>query len=123
MTPEAREQCFAVSIDEAMLEEDLARVTDTGRAAIRPVIEQLRGAGAPKNWLKRCEAEHRDGTDLGGCVKLYIPQPAGPWGAVLTGDRKAAIPTLVLLAVGVRHHPRESNAPTVYQLAHRRLHG
>ncbi len=123
MTPEASEPRFAVRIDEAMLEEDLARATDAGRTVIRLTIEQLRGAGAPKSWLKRCETEHRDGTDLGGCVKLYIPQPAGPWGAVFTGDRKAAIPTLVLLAVGVRHHPHGSNAPTVYQLADRRLHG
>jgi hypothetical protein len=123
VTPEASGPCFAASIDEATLEEDLARATDAGRTAIRPVIEQLRGAGAPMSWLKRCEAEHRDGTDLSGCVKFYIPQPAGPWGAVFTGDRTATIPTLVLLAVGVRHHPRGSNAPTVYQLAHRRLYG
>jgi hypothetical protein len=114
---------FAVRVDEVTLQEDLARATDAGRAAIGPMITQLRNTGAPKDWLKRCEANHRDGTDLRGCVKLYIPQPAGPWGAVLTGDRSAAVPTLVLLAIGVRHHPHESNAPTVYQLANRRLHG
>ncbi len=120
MTPEPH---FAVRVDDVTLDEDLARVMDAGRAAIRPVIEQLGSIGVPKDWLKHCEAEHRDGTDLSGCVKLYIPQPVGPWGAVLTGDRSTAGPTLVLLAVGVRHHPRGSNAPTVYQLAHRRLHG
>jgi hypothetical protein len=112
-----------VRVDDVTLEEDLARTTDAGRTAIRPVIDQLRSTGVPKDWLKRCEAEHQSGTDLGGCVKLYIPQPVGPWGAVLTGDRHVTAPTLVLLAVGIRHHPRDSNAPTVYQLAHRRLHG
>jgi hypothetical protein len=27
-----------------------------------------------------------------------------------------------LVAFGVRHHPRESHAATVYQIAHHRLH-
>lgn len=30
-------------------------------------------------------------------------------------------PYLAFLAFGVRHHPRDSNAPTVYEVAHRRL--
>jgi hypothetical protein len=29
---------------------------------------------------------------------------------------------LAYLAFGVRHHPRDSNALTVYEIAHRRLH-
>jgi hypothetical protein len=29
---------------------------------------------------------------------------------------------LAFAAFGVRHHPRSSNAPTVYEIAHRRLH-
>lgn len=31
-------------------------------------------------------------------------------------------PRLDYLAFGVRHHPAGSNAPTVYEIAHRRLH-
>jgi len=31
--------------------------------------------------------------------------------------------SLEYIAFGVRHHPRGSHAHTVYQLAHRRLHG
>jgi hypothetical protein len=31
--------------------------------------------------------------------------------------------TLMYLAFGTRHHPRQSRAPTVYEIAHRRLHG
>jgi hypothetical protein len=27
------------------------------------------------------------------------------------------------IALGVRHHPRESNAESVYEVAHRRLRG
>jgi biotin operon repressor len=67
------------------LTEDLARATDAGRAAIEPMIQRLEADGVPAAWLKRCDAEARDGTRLPGCVKLYIPQPAGQWGAVLLG--------------------------------------
>jgi hypothetical protein len=117
-TPEPH---FAVRVDDLLLEEDLAHTTSAGRAAIAPVVDALKRTGAPKSWLKRCQAEGRDGTRLAGSVKLYIPQPAGPWGAVLTGDKLATVPTLVLLAVGQRH-PAQPWTPSVYQVAHRRLH-
>jgi hypothetical protein len=68
---------FAVRVDEATLAEDLAHATRAGRAAIIEMVDSLRSAGAPNTWLKRCQAEHIDGTDLSGCVKLYIPRPAG----------------------------------------------
>jgi hypothetical protein len=38
--------------------------------------------GAPIEQLRACHAEGRDGTRLGGCLKLYVPPPAGPWGIV-----------------------------------------
>jgi hypothetical protein len=38
---------------------------------------------------------------------------------VRKGDRLL----LSYLAFGVRHHPKGARAPTVYVLAHRRLHG
>jgi len=31
----------------------------------------------PREWLRRCEEEGRDGTRLGGCVKLYSLQVSG----------------------------------------------
>ena len=81
----------------------------------------LREEGAPHGWLLRCQEEGRDGTRLGGCVKFYIPQPAGPWGAVLAGDEKSSKPALVLIAIGERH-PERPWKPSVYEIAHRRLH-
>lgn len=61
---------------------------------------------------------------LGGCVKTYVPWPDGRFGAVLVAvthpDRPLA---LRVIAFGVRHHPRGSNAPTVYEIAHKRLNG
>jgi len=107
-------------IDE-VLKEDLARCSPAARAAIEHMVATLRDEGAPREWLRRCEEEGQDGTRLKGCVKLYIPQPAGQWGAVLSGDQEAKKPALVLLAVGLRH-PERPWKPSVYEIAHRRLH-
>jgi hypothetical protein len=81
---------------------------------------EVRRDGVPYEWLRRCEVEGRDGTRLGGCVKFYLPRPAGRWGAVLAGDEEATKPALVLVAVGERH-PAQRWKPSVYEIAHRRL--
>ena len=71
-----------------------------------------------------CDEDARDGTSLPGCVKVYLPPPAGPLGLVYQIARnKQGRLYLDHLAFGVRHHPPGSRAETVYQLAHRRLHG
>jgi hypothetical protein len=70
---------FEVRIDEILFAEDLARCTQAARAAIEPTVASLQDVGLPVKWLRRCEGEGRDGTRLGGCVKFYIPQPAGRW--------------------------------------------
>jgi hypothetical protein len=118
--PERPEPRFPVSVDDVLLDEDLAHATAAGRAAIAPVIDKLKTAGVRKSSLKRCQPEGRDGTRLPGCVKMYIPQPDGAWGAVLTGDKLATVPTLVLLAAGHRH-PVQPWTPSVYEVASRRL--
>jgi hypothetical protein len=118
--PEPR---FVVGVNDVLLEEDLAHTTAAGRAAIAPLIDQLKITGVPKSWLKGCQAEGRDGTQLPGCVKIYVPQPTGKFGIiskVIEVDRRLR---LEFLAFGVRHHPKGSHALTVYQIAHRRLHG
>jgi len=112
---------FEVRIGDEVLTEDLARCTPAARAAIEPLLATVREEGAPLSWLRRCEEEGQDGTRLGGCVKLYIPQPAGQWGAVLAGDEEAGKAALVLIAVGERH-PVQPWKPSVYEVAHRRLH-
>ena len=76
---------FSVHVDERELAEDLHHATEAGRSAITSMIERLKADGVSKDWLRQCDAEARDGTRLGGCVKLYIPQPAGQWGAVFLG--------------------------------------
>jgi hypothetical protein len=112
---------FDVRVVDEVLTEDLVHSTQAARASIEPVVVALRDEGVPGKWLRRCEEEGRDGTHLGGCVKFYIPPPAGRWGAVLTVDEEAGRPALVLIAVGERH-PAQRWKPSVYEIAHRRLH-
>lgn len=112
---------FEVRVDERALAEDLAHASEAGRKAIESAVQGLRGDGVPSSWLRRCEAEARDGTRLPGCVKIYIPQPAGQWGAVFLGGAIEGTPQLFLLAVGERH-PGAPWRPSVYEIAHRRLH-
>jgi hypothetical protein len=111
---------FEVHVDERALADDLARASDAARAAIEPMLQRLKADGAPAVWLRRCDAEARDGTRLPGCVKLYIPQPAGRWGAVFLGGAVDGSLKLFLLAVGERH-PDAAWRPSVYEIAHRRL--
>jgi hypothetical protein len=73
--------------------------------------------------LRRCEPEGRDGTKLSTCFKIYLPDSNGKFGMVLRFVRDSEGLALRCLAFGVRHHPRNSNAQTVYEIAHRRLHG
>ena len=112
---------FKVHVDERALSDDLPRASDAARAAIEPMIQRFKADGVPAAWLKRCDAGARDGTRLPGCVKLYIPQPAGQWGAVFLGGAVDGSLRLFLLAVGERH-PRTPWQPSVYEIAHRRLH-
>ncbi len=113
---------FAVQVDDVALAEDLAHATAAAREAIGPMVEHVRRDGVPVQWLRRCDPEGRDGTRLTGCVKFYIPQPVGRWGAVLTGAVAAGAPRLLLVAVGQRH-PTAASRPSVYVVAHRRLTG
>lgn len=71
-----------------------------------------------------CAVEGRDGTQLGGCVKTYVPWPAGRFGGVLVAVSHPERPVgLRVIAFGVRHQPRHAHTLSVYEIAHRRLHG
>jgi len=60
---------FAVRVDDAVLEEDLAHATAAGRGAIARAMNRFAREGVPAAWLKRCQTQHRDGTDLSGCLR------------------------------------------------------
>lgn len=117
------EPVFPVGFDEDAVAEDLARLPASAEAALREFRKELkRKGGIPRSRLKACQAEGRDGTMLGGCVKTYIPWPDGRFGAVFVAVTHPNRPmALRAFAFGVRHHPRGSNAETVYEVASQRL--
>jgi hypothetical protein len=113
---------FRVRFDELAFAEDVVHPTPAGRTAALQARERLEQDGIAVDDLIPCLAEARDATRLPGCVKTYLPPPDGLWGMVFTGDREGGTPVLVFLAFG-RRHPTRAWQPSVYQVAHRRLHG
>jgi hypothetical protein len=111
---------FRVKFNDARFAEDVARCRPEGKKVAREAREQLDSDGAPRDLLTSCAGEHRDGTDLTGMVKLYLPMPYGPWGLVLQGATDDAGLHLLAVAFGERHPDRR---PTVYDVAHYRMHG
>lgn len=118
------EPVFPVGFDDDALEEDLAHLPASAEEALRLFHKELRRLGGiPKSRLMACQAEGRDGTRLGGCVKTYVPWPTGRFGVVFVPVAHPNRPlALRAIAFGVRHHPQGSHAETVYEVAHRRLH-
>jgi hypothetical protein len=112
---------FAARFDPDAFREDMARATPTGRDAAEAARHRYEASGVPRSELGECNAEHRDGTKLPQCLKVYLPPPAGRFGMVFKFVVADDGPRLEYLAFGVRHHPPDSNAPTVYEIGHQRL--
>ena len=94
-----------------------------GAGTLRHARSQFEREGVEIKALRRCDPEGRDGTRLPACFKVYLPAPDGKFGMVFRFVRNADGLALRYLAFGVRHHPRGSKAPTVYEIADRRLNG
>lgn len=94
-----------------------------GAKELREARSQFEHDGVEIKILRRCDPEGRDGTKVPGCFKVYLPLPNSKFGMVVRFIRDADGLALRYLAFGVRHHPRDSNAPTVYGIADRRLCG
>lgn len=112
---------FPARFDPDAWEADLARSTPAGRVAAENARREYSKRGVPREHLRPCDPEGRDGTGLPHCLKVYVPPPAGRFGMVLKlvhADRQLR---LEFLAFGVRHHPKGSHAPSVYEIAHARL--
>ncbi len=120
-----KDPVFPVRFDEEAMAKDLARLSESaGEAlvALREEVEKL--GGLPQSRLKACEDGARDGTNLEGCVKTYVPWPDGRFGAVFVVVSHPERPMgLRAIAFGVRHHPKGSHAETVYQWADERNEG
>jgi hypothetical protein len=102
---------------------DTERASQAATQVGRDARRQYEHDGIPVTMLRRCEAEGNDGTQLSGCLKIYLPPPAGKFGMVFRLTQINGRLVLAYLAFGVRHHPPDSHADTVYKTAHRRLHG
>ncbi len=106
---------------------DVERYAHDSRA--REVAERARARftaeGIPRAQLVRCAAEGRDGTHLPGRLKVYLPLEAAerPFRMVFTPIARESALVLLYLAFGVAHQPSGSRAPSVYEIAHRRVHG
>ncbi|HXS32322.1 MAG TPA: hypothetical protein VN758_00940 [Solirubrobacterales bacterium] len=110
--------------DNAAFAEDLNRTSDTGRDVALAARREYEQEGAPLADLLACDEEGPEGTALVHCMKVYLPPPDGSngkFGMVFRIELRGGKAVLVFAAFGVRHQPRDSHAPTVYEIAHQRL--
>ena len=70
MTSELR---FAARFDPDAFREDMARTTPAGRDTAEAAKRRYEASGIPRSELRPCDQEHRDGTQLPQCLKVYLP--------------------------------------------------
>lgn len=113
-----------VHFDDTLFDADAARLPETGRAAVQVARRRYERDGVAASERRRCDPEHPSGSCLPGCLKVYIPDLAGPWRIVFQIARLAdGSLGLQYVAAGVAHLPEDTRRRSVYQLAHYRLHG
>jgi len=95
------------------------------RVAAERAREAFASEGVHRTQLEPCAAEGRDGAQLAGRVKVYLPPEAvePPFRMLFSPVIVAGGLELAYLAFGVGHQPKGSRARTVYEIAHRRVHG
>ena len=115
--PAPDDRVFPVVVDPARLEEDLAHNSREARTAGQAAADAFARHGIKRSRLHPCKPEDREGVELPGCVKTYIPDVNGAWGMVfaLRADEHRQV-YLELLAFGQRHPTRRST-PSVYVVA------
>jgi hypothetical protein len=118
----------AVRVNPVIWREEVERLNarSPARIAAERELRHLRHDGVPEGELMRCADSGSDGTRLGGVLKVYVPiadSPASarPYGFVLSGGRDHEGEYVELVAYGHRHPPRGTRS--VYERAHKRLHG
>jgi hypothetical protein len=118
-----------VRIDPTVWDEEVGRFAEGPPARVAAERERrgLERDGVALRRLLPCEPEGGEGTRLAGLVKTYVPigdRPASerPFGFVLSPEQGRHDPYLELVAFGERH-PELSGTRSVYERAHKRLHG
>jgi hypothetical protein len=118
-----------VRVDPTVWAEEVGRFAagSPGRVAAERERRGLERDGIALTSLLVCEREGAGRTRLAGLVKTYVPigdRPASerPFGFVFSPDRDPQGPYLELVAFGERH-PDLVATRSVYERAHKRLHG
>ena len=119
---------LAVRVSSRVWREEVERfeLRSPPRRAAERERRGLEDHGVSFAGLMRCAVEGSDGTRLAGLVKVYVPISQGPpserpFGFVLAPARSEQELFLAVVAFGERH-PRPG-VRSVYERAHRRLHG
>lgn len=117
-----------VRISPSIWAEEVARLRkgSPGRVAAERERARLERNGLEVAQLVRCAGRGPDGTRLAGQFKAYVPisdRPPSerPFGLVLELGRDEDTPFLSIVAFGERHPKRGTRS--VYERAHKRLHG
>lgn len=109
--------------------EEVERLDERTQARVQAerARREIESETATLDW-RRCEAEGEGSTSLPGCNKLYVPlgkqgASEAPFGFVfqLAQDPDGSL-VWNFIAFGERH-PKNPNTRTVYERAHKRLHG
>lgn len=100
----------------------MRRATEGGRRVAMVIRAEYETSGIPYSELRACASEGPGGSSLPGCMKTYLPPPAGQHGMVLriAVDDEGRL-VLAFLAFGLRHPGPNVRQPSVYDVAHRRL--
>jgi hypothetical protein len=117
MTDKRRSGYAPVLFDDAAFAEDSRRASPGGAEIAKSARTRYERDGVPVGDLLACQAEGPEGTKLQDCMKVYLDR----FGMVFRVERRQGRAVLVYAAFGVRHHPPESKAPTVYEIADKRL--
>ena len=119
----------SIEFREPVWDEEVRRLEERSPARLQAerARKEIEAGGTELDW-RRCESEGADRTSLPGCRKLYVPlrqegASSAPYGFVFRltqneGDRLS----WNMIAFGERH-PDNPATRTVYQRAHKRLHG
>lgn len=129
MSPRSKPPPIPVRFDCEEWLEEVERLDERSLARIQAerARREIEAGTASLNW-QRCEVEGESGTSLPGCNKLYVPlgKPGAseaPFGFVfqLAQDPDGSL-VWNFIAFGERH-PDNPATRTVYERAHKRLHG
>lgn len=126
--PDKPRRAVAVHFDEDVWIEEVGRyrrLSPPASAAVR-ARREISDETKKHRWLP-CARRGEDHTRLERCVKIYVPldetPSAAPYGFVFELVVQADRPVAQMLAYGERHPADRKASRSVYERAHKRLHG